>query len=359
MLDRAIALPEIEFWLRTTSHAMLWELFQTADEVRRKSVGEVVHLHGLIEISNYCVRQCHYCGLRAPNLDLQRYRMDCDQIIAAARTARRLRYPSVVLQAGEDYGIERDWLANVVRLIRRRVRVGVTLSLGERPEKDLVAWRRAGADTYVLKLETSDGELYSRIHPRLPGADTDRMAMLPLLGQIGYRVGSGVMVGIPGQTFASLARDLELFRDLQLDFIGVSPFIPSPGTPLADGGNSEVPDGSQVPADELTTHKALALARLVRPEALIAASSALAAVNARQGRFLALTRGANLMLPNLTPADLRPFYAPYPGRPAAVETPDECRVRLNKHIRRMGRVVGRRASERYGPRSAPTQAAAG
>lgn len=358
MLDRAITLPEIDFWLRTTSHAMLWELFEAADATRRAVAGHAVYLHGLVEISNYCVRQCHYCGLRAPNVDLQRYRMDGEQVLAAARTARRLRYASVVLQAGEDYGIERDWLAHVIRLIRQRLRVGVTLSLGERPERDLVAWRRAGADTYVLKFETSDRELYDRLHPKLAGADTDRMAMLPLLRQIGYRVGSGVMVGIPGQTYASLARDVELFRDLQLDLIGVSPFIPAPGTPLAAGGGAEAPQGSQVPADELTAHKVLALARLVRPEALIAASTALAAVNPRQGRFLALDRGANLMLPNLTPMDLRPLYAPYPGRPCTPETPDECRLRLSKQILRIGRVVGRRVPDRRGrqpaDKAAPT-----
>ncbi|HQK92554.1 MAG TPA: [FeFe] hydrogenase H-cluster radical SAM maturase HydE [Armatimonadota bacterium] len=355
MLDRAITLPEIEFWLRTTSDAMLWELFEAADATRRAAAGHAVYLHGLVEISNYCVRQCHYCGLRAPNLNLPRYRMDGEQILAAARTARRLRYASVVLQAGEDYGIERDWLAHVVRLIRQRVRVGVTLSLGERPERDLVAWRRAGADTYVLKFETSDRELYDRIHPKLAGANTERMAMLSLLREIGFRVGSGVMVGIPGQTFASLARDIALFRDLQLDFIGVSPFIPAPGTPLAAGAD-EAPNGAQVPADELTTHKALALARLVRPEALIPASTALAAVNPRRGRFLALTRGANLMLPNLTPPDLRPLYAPYPGRPCTPETPNECRLRLSKQIRQMGRVVGRRAPDRRGHQSAASTA---
>ena len=198
-------------------------------------MGDEVHLRGLIEISNRCVRECHYCGLRAGNRNLRRYRMSEEEIMACVAQAHAYGYGTVVMQSGEDEGITADWMAGIIRRIRRETPLAVTLSLGERDEADLKAWREAGADRYLLRFETSNPELYARIHP-IPhprrGDGRSRLEILRDLAAMGYEIGSGVMVGIPGQTYDDLAPDIELFRELDLDMIGVGPFIPHPGTPL-------------------------------------------------------------------------------------------------------------------------------
>ena len=226
---------EILGWLRETNPERLEELWRRADETRRQHVGDAVHLRGLVEISNFCARQCAYCGLRAGNENLVRYRMLADEILAAAQQAVKFGYGTVVLQAGEDYGITADWLAEIIRQIKAETPLAVTLSLGERPDNELAAWREAGADRYLLRFETSDRNLFDEIHPPLGNRECDRIAILRRLREFGFEVGSGIMVGIPGQTYASVANDIALFRELDLDMIGIGPFIPHPATPLGSG----------------------------------------------------------------------------------------------------------------------------
>ena len=194
-LDRAAVLT----WLREDDPRRLEELWQAADETRHRHVGDEVHLRGLIELSNYCVRACGYCGLRAANREIERYRMSADEILVCAHKAREYGYGTVVLQSGEDYGIHTDWMAGVVVRIKAETGLAVTLSLGERPDDDLEVWRAAGADRYLLRFETSDDELYRLIHPDLPGRQSDRFAILRTLRRLGYEPGSGIMVGIPGR----------------------------------------------------------------------------------------------------------------------------------------------------------------
>lgn len=357
---------EILRWLREEDPARLQELFQMADEVRRRHVGEEVHLRGLVEISNHCLRACAYCGLRAPNRSLERYRMTEDEILDCVRQAAEYGYGTVVLQAGEDYGIECAWLAELVRRIKQETELAVTLSLGERPLRELAAWREAGADRYLLRFETSDPVLYARIHPPLGGRIVDRIALLRELRDMGYEIGSGVMIGIPGQSYASLARDIELFRELDLDMIGVGPYIPHPSTPLGarSSGAQGAPDADvaaafpaglreedqvplrhdtadQVPPDELMVYKVLALARLACPEANIPSTTALATINRETGRELGLARGANVVMPNLTPPEFRVRYEIYPGKACINETASVCHFCLAGRIETMGRRVGR------------------
>ena len=158
---------EILDWLCETNAERLAELWRRADETRRSHVGNAVHLRGLVEISNFCARQCAYCGLRAGNEDLARYRMLADEIFEAAQQAVKFGYGTVVLQGGEDYGITSEWMTEVIRRIKSETPLAVTLSLGERPDKDLAAWRAAGADRYLLRFETSDHNLFEEIHPPL------------------------------------------------------------------------------------------------------------------------------------------------------------------------------------------------
>jgi biotin synthase len=354
-------LPQITAWLRESDEAQLAELWRQANLARQEGVGESVHLRGLVELSNHCVRLCAYCGLRAENRSLPRYRMSRDEVLACARQAVELGYGTVVLQSGEDPGITADWLADLVREIKRETPLAVTLSLGERDEEELALWRQAGADRYLLRFETSNRALYEQIHPPPPanghpGRVSDRIALLGTLGRLGYEVGSGVMIGIPGQTYEDLARDIEMFRTLDLDMIGVGPYLAHPHTPLGkeegirDWGlgirsnpQSPIPNPSaeQVPPTELMTYKTIALARLACPRANIPATTALATLNLRQGRKLGLLRGANVIMPNLTPPQYRIHYEIYPDKACLRETARQCHCCAEAQIASLGRTIGR------------------
>ena len=175
----ALSREAIEWWLRETDEARLETLWAAADEARRRYVGDAVHLRGLVEVSNYCVRGCTYCGIRAGNRGVERYRVSEDVVLDCAHKAVEFGYGTLVMQSGEDYGITTEWMAGVLRRIRSETSISaITLSLGERPDEDLALWREAGGDRYLLRFETSDDELYRRIHPDLPGKVSDRMHIL-------------------------------------------------------------------------------------------------------------------------------------------------------------------------------------
>lgn len=379
---------DILVWLREADDTRLEELWREADRVRHENVGDEVHLRGLVEFSNHCARLCGYCGLRRDNRELGRYRMTLDEILACAREAVRFGYGTVVLQSGEDFGATAEWVADVVRRIKSETPLAVTLSLGERREPELLLWRHAGADRYLLRFETSNERLYAQIHPPRPGVRSDRIALLRRLREIGYEVGSGVMVGIPGQSWDDLANDIEMFRHLDLDMIGVGPYIPHPATPLGgvmagaetttgspedrdpagnpthdeaardqadregtardempwDGAPGEtpalLPPDEQVPNDELTTLKAVALTRLVCPHSNIPSTTALATIDRDHGRELGLMRGANIVMPNLTPPEYRIGYEIYPGKACITETAEMCHGCLAGRIHSIGRSIG-------------------
>ncbi len=332
---------EIVAWLRTTDVEKQEELWKMADEVRRRNLGDDVHLRGLIEISNSCARNCWYCGIRADNAELERYRMPADEILASALEAVSYEYGTIVLQAGEDYGITLEWMEKLIRRIKSETDLAVTLSLGERSEAELAAWRKAGADRYLMRFETSNSELYEKIHPPLPGKGSDRIQLLKRLREIGYEIGSGVMIGIPGQTYEDLANDIELFRTLDLDMIGVGPFIAHSGTPL---GSADVcpnaPEGIQVPNTEEMTYKVIALTRLACPLANIPSTTALATLNIKTGRELGLARGANIVMPNMTPRRYRAMYEIYPAKACIDETAADCRACMRGRILTTGRSIG-------------------
>lgn len=332
---------ELFAWLRETDPVRLEALWRRADETRRAHVGDAVHLRGLVEISNHCSRQCAYCGLRAGNAALGRYRMTADEVLQAAREAAAYGYGTVVLQAGEDPALTREWVAAVVAQIKAETSLAVTLSLGERDFTDLAAWREAGADRYLLRFETSDRALFDAIHPGRGGQRADRLAKLRTIHSLGYETGSGIMIGLPGQTYASVVRDLQLFHELDLDMIGVGPFLPHPDTPLGQGTVvPPVPADEQVPGTELMVYKVMALARLMRPDANIPSTSALATINKRDGRERGLQRGANVVMPNLTPLPYRRLYAIYPNKACIDETGATCHGCLSRRLQSIGRAPG-------------------
>jgi biotin synthase len=343
----ALAQSEICAWLKEEQPGALRELYARADEVRRQNVGDAVHLRGLIELSSHCERQCMYCGLRKANRNLERYRMTREEIEQCARAAVQLGYGSVVMQAGEDDALTAEWIAEIVEWIKRNTALAVTLSLGERSRDDLKRWRNAGADRYLLRFETSDPYLYRAIHPQRFPDRPDRLMLLKELKGLGYEVGGGVMVGIPGQSRASLAQDLLAFRNFDLDMIGIGPYIAHPATPLGSGLlHPPVDPADQAPSSEQMVYKMIALARILCPTANIPSTTALATINRQHGRTQGLQAGANVVMPNLTPVKYRALYQIYPNKACIEESATDCNQCLRGQIHSLNRFPGRSAGGR-------------
>ncbi len=286
-------------------------LFAEARRVRHATKGNGVFLRGLIELSSICDRNCLYCGMRHENPNVRRYAMQDDEIVACAALAAELNFGTVVLQAGE---CECLWTqARISQLIRRiKAETGqkITLSLGERCEADTAAWKAAGADRYLLRFETTDRALFNRIHPGSPQTEEHpRIAQLKRMKAQGYEIGSGVMLGIPGQTLDSVVEDLLAFAELKLDMVGLGPYLKHPETPLGQSDQT-----SEVPVLADFTCRCYALTRLLLPNANIPSTTALSTLDPLNGRILGLTSGANVFMPNLTPAVYREGYQIYPGK---------------------------------------------
>jgi len=333
---------EISAWLREEDPDRIRPLLSHADETRRAAVGDAVHLRGLVEISNHCRRSCLYCGLRAGRQHpLERYRMSAGEILACARTAQRLGYGTVVLQAGEDPGLDSAAIADLIRRIKTETGLALTLSLGERDPEELADWREAGADRYLLRFETSDADLYARIHPPRPGQSCDRFDLLRLLDMLGYEVGSGIMVGIPGQTYASLLADLREFGRLGLDMIGIGPYIPNPDADPDFAALASAPGPQdQVPPTPEMARKVVALTRILYPHTNIPSTTGLATVSGRAGYASGLMAGANVVMPNLTPTRYRELYAIYPHKICAREDPEAAHANVMTILRALGRAAG-------------------
>ncbi len=348
-------------WLRERDPERLRSLWARADAVRRRAVGDTVHLRGLVEFSNRCARQCLYCGLRAENSGLQRYRMGREEILRCADTADAAGLGTLVLQSGEDPGMTVEWLADVVRQTKARTGLAVTLSVGERAAADLRAWREAGADRYLLRFETSNAALFRTIHPPCAARPAERFTQLRTLRELGYETGSGVMVGIPGQTIADVADDLEAFRRLDLDMIGVGPFVPHPATPLgAAPAAGRAPAGEQVPNTASMACTVVALARLLCPLTNIPSTTALATLTGADGRGAGLRVGANVLMPNITPEPYRGWYEIYPAKSGAARSAEREIAVMRETVLACSRVpgMGRGDAPNYA-RRAPTALAAG
>ncbi len=301
------------------------ELFKAADEVRKKYLGDEVHLRGLIEFTNICKRNCMYCGLRRNNKNLNRYRLSHEEIIDFAKKAVSYGYKTLVLQGGEDdyYTVER--LVPIVKDLKS-LGVALTLSIGERPFEEYEALKKAGADRFLLRIETTDRELYEELDPGM--SHENRIQCLKNLRKLGYEVGSGCLVGLPGQKIESLADDILFFKELDVDMNGIGPFIPNEDTPLkdAEGGQFEL------------ALKVMAIVRLLLPDINIPATTAMETLN-KQGRVIALQCGANVVMPNVTEGEYRKLYALYPGKICTGDTPAHCRGCISGKIRGIGRIV--------------------
>lgn len=318
---------EIISWLHESSSGTLSRLFREADICRHRYVGDFVHVRGVIEFSNYCSKNCLYCGLRRSNSRVHRYRLSLPEIYACAEQAKKLRIPTVVLQSGEDPGYSIKDLCLLVAKIKKRG-LTVTVSIGERSFFDYRQLKEAGADRYLLRFETSNALLYRRLKP--DSSLKKRITCIMDLRKLGYETGSGSMVGLPGQSIRSLASDIFLFAELGLDMIGVGPFIPHPDTPLAKAGKG---------SSEMVL-KAVALTRLVTKDTNIPATTALGTIDT-QGRQKALCCGANVIMPNLTPREYRVLYQIYPDKICISEDSLKCRQCVEAMVTGVGRKIAR------------------
>ena len=313
------------------------DLFAAAYAEKCTRVGKRVSLRGLIEFSNVCGKNCYYCGIRVGNAKVARYRLSEDEIVAAARQAERARYGSVVLQSGEVASEANT--AFVERVVSRLHAefgdaLGVTLCLGEQSEETYRRWRAAGAHRYLLRIESSNPELYAKLHPASHSWQA-RVDCLRTLKRLGYITGSGVMIGVPGQTLEDLAGDIAFFAQEDLDMIGMGPFIPHPDTPLGEG-LAMTPDWKRRQVE--LGCRMIAVARLALKDVNIAATTALEALDP-QGREKGLLAGANVMMPNVTPAKYRGDYKLYSDKPCQDESADLVGDVLERRIRSIGEEV--------------------
>ena len=301
-------------------------LFKKADEIRRKSVGDEVHLRGLIEFSNICRNNCLYCGIRRDNLQLKRYRMSEEELVETARKAADMGFKTIVMQSGEDMWFNKERMCHIIEAIKK-FDVAITLSLGERSYDEYKAWFEAGADRYLMRIETTDKDLYHKLDPQMSWQH--RHECLMALKEIGYELGSGIMVGLPEQTIESIADDLLYLQKIEVDMAGIGPFIPHSQTPLknAAGGTLDL------------ARRTMAVMRLLLPDINIPATTAMESLHP-QGRILALQSGANVVMPNVTEGEYRKLYELYPNKICVNDTPLYCKTCIGLKILSIGRKIG-------------------
>lgn len=302
------------------------QLFKAADNVRKKFVGDEIHLRGLIEFSNFCKNNCCYCGLRRDNQNVTRYRMDKETILQLAKHAANMGLKTIVLQSGEDVYFTTEKLCEIIQGIKK-LGLALTLSIGEKTLEKYQAYKDAGADRFLLRIETTDKKLYEENDPEMSW-EARKQCLLDL-GACGYEVGSGCLVGLPNQTIESLADDILFFKEINCHMIGIGPFIAHPDTPLKDAKGGEL---------ELSL-KVMAITRLLLPDINIPATTAMEAL-APNGQTRALQAGANVIMPNITLKNYRQHYQLYPGKTTTGYTPDESLDKVIQKIKSIDRIVG-------------------
>lgn len=318
---------EIVSLLKSENNSIVLE---AADRVRKKYVGDEVHLRGLIEFSNYCKQNCLYCGLRRDNKNVTRYRLSKEQIIEFASAAKDFGYKTVVMQSGEDPFFTPEIMAEIISEVKK-FDIAITLSIGEKTFEEYKAYKNAGADRFLIRIETTDKNLYTKLDPNMDWEN--RLRCIKDLRTLGYEVGTGCLVGLPDQTLESLADDILFFKEINADMIGIGPFIPNENTPLSNekGGSFEL------------ALRVMAITRLLLPDINIPATTAMETLNPN-GRIIALQSGANVVMPNVTQGDYRKFYEIYPGKICVNDTPSKCRGCITGKIKSINRTV----SDDYG-----------
>lgn len=300
-------------------------LRESAVRTAREQFGLGIYVRGLIEVSSYCRADCMYCGLRRSNRSAERYRLTADEILECCKEGYALGFRTFVLQGGEDGTHSDAWLEEVICRIRSNYPdVAITLSLGERSEESYARLRRAGANRYLLRHESADSELYASLHPASRGLE-HRLACIEALKRCGYQVGMGMMIGVKGQRIDHIVKDILLMSEYDCEMVGIGPFIPHGATPL----------GSEPAGDIRLTLATVAIMRLLLPKALIPSTTALATLSP-EGRNAGILSGANVVMPNLSPSDVRKKYAIYENKASWGSEAAEGLAALDRELRAIG-----------------------
>lgn len=343
LLQKALEKPhnltgvELEELLALTNDDDCAQLFKAAYSLKERYIGRRVSLRGLIEWSNICNKNCYYCGIRCQNKKISRFRLTKDELLATAEFVHSAGYGSLVIQGGElENPANTEFVADVLREIKSRWgnELGVTLSLGEQTEEVYRLWREAGAHRYLLRIESSDPELYKRLHPEGHSFER-RVECLHMLKRLGYQLGTGVMIGLPNQSLAQLAHDIQFFAQVDADMIGMGPYIPHPDTPLGEN----IPVTSEYMEQQLLLGlKMIAVTRLYLHDVNIASTTALQAL-APNGRERGLLAGANVIMPNATAVGYRAGYQLYANKPNLDENAEETMAALEASVKSIGETL--------------------
>ena len=301
------------------------QLVYCADKVRKENYRDKVFIRGLIEFSNYCKNNCYYCGIRRDNKTAVRYRLSKEQIIDCCREGYRLGFRTFVLQSGEDPFYNDNIMIDIISTIRHNYPdCAITLSLGEKPKDSYQAFYDAGANRYLLRHETASNNHYKKLHPEEMSLENRKQCLFNLK-DIGYQVGSGFMVGSPFQTTENLIEDLRFLQKLQPDMIGIGPYITHEQTPFSNQKSGSV---------ELTL-RLLSILRLMFPYVLLPSTTALGTLH-KQGRELGLKAGANVVMPNLSPVNVRKLYNIYDNKICTGEEAAQCKGCLENRVLKAG-----------------------
>ena len=324
--------------LLSAEGAQMESLLRRGLEVKLQHRDNYVRLRGLIEFGNTCEKNCLYCGLRSGNSKVKRYCLSDEEVLSCARLAQTLGYGSVALQSGERS--DPEFVDRITRLVREIKKIdggslGITLSLGEQDEDTYKRWFEAGAHRYLLRIESSDEDLYYKIHPRNSRHDfRRRIDCLETLKRIGYLTGTGVMVGLPFQTVDHLAADLLFFKRMEVAMVGLGPYIPHPDTPLYRFKDIIPPAKERMDM----ALKMIAVTRMMMPGINMVAATANQTLDP-QGREKAIAAGANVIMPNLTPEAYRESYFIYPDKACVKDMPDQCKSCLDIRLAAIGHKI--------------------
>ncbi len=320
-----ITYEQLQFLLETKDEELIETLFAEARGVSQSIYGKDVFIRGLIEFTNYCKNDCLYCGIRRSNQNADRYRLDKELILACCKTGYELGFRTFVLQGGEDAFFTDDRICEIVEAIKQNhPDCAVTLSIGEKSKESYKRYFEAGADRYLLRHETACVAHYKKLHPAEMSLH-NRKECLWNLKEIGYQTGCGFMVGSPHQTIETLYQDLQFIKELEPQMVGIGPFIPQKDTPFAkeSAGTME------------QTLRLLSIIRLIHPKVLLPSTTALGTIHP-QGREKGILAGANVVMPNLSPVDVREKYKLYDNKICTGDEAAECRFCLEKRMESIG-----------------------
>jgi len=329
---------KVKYLLSVTEEKEKKELITKAREIRDEVIGNKVYLRGLIELSNHCSKNCYYCGIRSANDNVERYFIPDDEVLSAAVFALNNRYGSIVIQSGEISS--KVFTKRITRLLQdiaaiTENKLHITLSCGEQSEETYREWFENGAQRYLLRIETSNEELYYKLHPNdARHSYRNRLKSLETLKSIGFQTGTGIMIGLPFQTMDHLVDDLFFFKNFGIHMVGMGPYIEHPDTPLIQYKDSMLPLKERF---ELTI-KMIAILRLMMPEINIASTTALQTIDPI-GREKGIAAGANVIMPNITPVKYKENYNLYNGKPCLDEEPDQCTSCIDVRVKMAGGIV--------------------